>query len=165
MGRALGSRSKGLGFHFHCLCWTCVKVSGKLLIPLYLCLLSSGGYLVDENCTWVAQAACILVWCALYSPRGNEIAWVPCARKVMVGLCRAAAQGVVLTCFFICTVISVCKLTQTPWRKILFASAGIPQEDSGEAVNVRSFYFKDIKNLLLALKLSSACINGNNFDI
>ena len=44
--RVLDSRSAGLGFDSHC--WSsCVEVSGKLLIPYYLCPPSSDGYLVE----------------------------------------------------------------------------------------------------------------------
>ena len=31
-------------------CWPYVELSGKLPIPHCLCLLSSDGYLVDEDC-------------------------------------------------------------------------------------------------------------------
>ena len=46
---ALGSRSKGLGFNFHC--WLCVEVTGvgKLVIPCCLCSPSSNGYLVERR--------------------------------------------------------------------------------------------------------------------
>ena len=54
-------------------------MSGKLLIPCCLCLLSSDGYLVDENCDRVVQAAGVLVWrvhCIF--PGEDEIAQVVC---------------------------------------------------------------------------------------
>ena len=47
MNRALDPRSKDLGFYSHCS--LCIKVSGKLFIPCYLCLLSSNGYLVERE--------------------------------------------------------------------------------------------------------------------
>ena len=56
--RVFDSRSKSLGFDNQC--WS--PLSGKLLIPYYLCLTGSGGYLVDESYVREAQAACILVW-------------------------------------------------------------------------------------------------------
>ena len=52
--RALDSRSKGLGFAFHC--WSCVEVLGKLVIPYSLCLTSSDEYLDGQqklNCNEV----------------------------------------------------------------------------------------------------------------
>ena len=45
--RVLESRSEGLGFNSHC--WSYVEVSGKLLIPYYLCLSSTDGYLVERK--------------------------------------------------------------------------------------------------------------------
>ena len=39
-----------------------VKECRAVLIPYYFCLSSSDGYLADENCVRVAQAACIVVW-------------------------------------------------------------------------------------------------------
>ena len=58
--RTFDSRSKGLGFDSHYL--SSVGVPGKLLIPYCLCPAISDGYLVDENCDWVALAAFIFVW-------------------------------------------------------------------------------------------------------
>ena len=51
--RVLDSRSECLGLDSHC--WSCVEVSGKLLIPYCLCQTSNDGYLVKrklENCEW-----------------------------------------------------------------------------------------------------------------
>ena len=45
-GWVLHSKSKGLGFDF---CWSCLEVSGKLLIPYYLYPPSSDGYQVEQN--------------------------------------------------------------------------------------------------------------------
>ena len=45
--RALDLRSEDLGFDSHC--WSCVEVSGKLLIPYCLCPSRSNGYLVDQK--------------------------------------------------------------------------------------------------------------------
>ena len=82
--RVMDSKSKGMWFNPHC--WSCVEVSDKLLIPHCLCLPSSDGYLVDENCELVAQADCMLVrwvycilpgemrllkWCMSYTREGN----------------------------------------------------------------------------------------------
>ena len=55
--RALDSRSEGRGLDYHC--WLCVEVSGKLLIPYYLCPRSSNGYLVEQKIGkwWMALAA------------------------------------------------------------------------------------------------------------
>ena len=55
--RVLDSISEGLGFDSHC--WSCVEVSGKLLIPYCLCPPSSNGYLVESKIgkLWVALAA------------------------------------------------------------------------------------------------------------
>ena len=39
------------------------RVWGKLLVPWTVWLPSSHGYLVDEKCVWIAQTACIFVWC------------------------------------------------------------------------------------------------------
>ena len=46
MDRALGSRSEDLGFDSHC--WSCVEVTGKLLISCCLCPPNSDGYLVEQ---------------------------------------------------------------------------------------------------------------------
>ena len=46
--RVLDSRSKGVELHSH-FCWSCVEVSGKLLISYCLCLPSSDGYLVEQE--------------------------------------------------------------------------------------------------------------------
>ena len=56
-GWALDPRSKGLVFDSHC--WSCVEVSGKLLIPYCLCPLSSDGYLVERKFgkLWMTLAA------------------------------------------------------------------------------------------------------------
>ena len=43
--RALDLRSEGLAFDSHC--WSCVEVSGKLLVPYCLCPPSSNGYQVE----------------------------------------------------------------------------------------------------------------------
>ena len=51
--RVLDLRLEGLGLDFHC--WSCVEVSGKLLILYCLCQSSSDEYLVErklENCEW-----------------------------------------------------------------------------------------------------------------
>ena len=45
--RALSSISTGLGFDAQY--WSCEEVSGKLLIPYYLCLPSTDGYLVEQG--------------------------------------------------------------------------------------------------------------------
>ena len=63
--RALGSRSKGLGFRSHSP--SCVEVLRKL-IPYCLCLrgTSSHGYLVDKNYGGVVKATCVHV-CVIFS--------------------------------------------------------------------------------------------------
>ena len=55
--RELDLWSEGLGFDSHY--WSCVEVSGKLLITYCLCSLSSNGYLVEWNIgkLWMALAA------------------------------------------------------------------------------------------------------------
>ena len=48
---------------------------GKLLIPCCWCLPSSDGYLVNGKCVWMAQAACILVWCVVAFFQGRCDRW------------------------------------------------------------------------------------------
>ena len=74
-------RSKGLGFDSHC--WSCVEVSGKLLIPYFCCC----RWVPGGQELWLSGSNCLhtCVLCALYSPRGDEIAqvvlYVSCTRE------------------------------------------------------------------------------------
>ena len=73
--------------------YTSVKQTSHSTMPLRLCLPNSGGYLVDENCTRVAQAVhihvwgvkCILPgemrllkWCVSYRPLKVMVSWICC---------------------------------------------------------------------------------------
>ena len=64
--RVLDSRhiKSGVWFQLH----SYEDVCGKRLIPLCLSIPNSDGCLVNKNCvwSWVAQAACILVWRVCY---------------------------------------------------------------------------------------------------
>ena len=66
--RVLDLRSEGLGFDSHC--WSCVEVSGKLLIPYCLCPPSSNGYLVERK----TGKLCMVLAAenVQNSPRGDE---------------------------------------------------------------------------------------------
>ena len=62
------SRSKGLGFDSHC--WSYVEVPGKLLISYRLCIPSSDGHLMDENCGSGCLHTCMM--CAVFSQARSD---------------------------------------------------------------------------------------------
>ena len=58
--RALNSKLKG--FEFDSQCWSRSEVSGKLFVLYCLCIPSSDGYLVDENCSILPGEIKLFKW-------------------------------------------------------------------------------------------------------
>ena len=73
--RALDSKSKGLGFDSYC--WSCVEVSGKLIILCCLCPFSNNGYLVEWKMfnydTWLQLQK--MWWILLRGDNPNRLYW------------------------------------------------------------------------------------------